>query len=98
MADLVLLCTQLALNVLLPACLVRWDMRRLGPRELERVWNDASFWVAVVVFGPLCLPVHAVRTRRSLAGLGLGIAWLGGALLASILASLALATVLGGSG
>jgi len=33
------------------------------------------------VFGPLCLPVHFIRTRRNWAGLGLGVA----ALVAAVL-------------
>jgi hypothetical protein len=97
-AEAVLLCAQIALNIVLPAWLVRRDMRRLGPRRLARAWNDASFWVAVVVFGRLCLPVHAIRTRRSLAGIGLGVAWLLGTLLVEALVSLVLATALGVEG
>jgi hypothetical protein len=38
-------------------------------------------WSAVVAFGPLCLPVHFIRTRRNWAGLGLGVAALLGAVL-----------------
>jgi len=29
-----------------------------------------------VVFGPLCVPVHYIRTRRSWLGLALGVFWL----------------------
>jgi hypothetical protein len=94
-ADLGLLLLQIALNVLLPAWVVRRDLRRLPPEQLARSWNDASLWAAVVLFGPLCLPVHAVKSRRSMAGLGLGLLWLAGAVLATTLASWAAALGLG---
>jgi hypothetical protein len=28
------------------------------------------------VFGPLCIPVHFVRTRRSIVGLLIGVLWM----------------------
>ena len=71
--DLVL---QIGLQITLTAWVVRRDMRRAPPERLVRAWNDASFWSAVVVFGPLCIPVHFVRTRRSLVGLVIGAAWM----------------------
>ncbi len=70
--DLVL---QIALGIVLTAWVVRRDMRRASSQKLARSWNDASFWSAVVAFGPLCIPVHFVRTRRTLLGLGLGLLW-----------------------
>jgi hypothetical protein len=36
----------------------------------------------VALLGPFAIPLHFVRTRRSLAGVGLGVAWLAGAVLA----------------
>jgi hypothetical protein len=45
------------------------------------------------VFGPLCIPVHVLRVRRTVAGLGLGLSWMvavfavltaGGALVAEL--------------
>jgi hypothetical protein len=70
--DLVL---QTALGIVLTAMLLRRDMRRSSRERLSRAWNDASFWCAVVVFGPLCVPVHFVRTRRTVLGLCLGLLW-----------------------
>ena len=70
------LVVQLPLQIMLTAWVVRRDMWRTPPAQLVRAWNDASFWSAVVVFGPLCIPVHFVRTRRSFLGLVVGIAWM----------------------
>jgi hypothetical protein len=65
-----------ALGILVPATIVRRDLRSLHGERLARAWPDASLWAAVVVFGPLCLPVHFIRTRRSWPGLGLAAFWL----------------------
>jgi hypothetical protein len=81
---------QLVMGVVLTAKVVHWDMRRLGPERLARAWNIASFWSAVVAFGPLCVPVHFVRTRRSVLGFLVGVAWATGLLVALGLASDAL--------
>ena len=54
---------QLALGILLPWSVVRGDLRRLTPEQLRRTWNPATFWCAIVVFGPLCIPVHFVKAR-----------------------------------
>jgi hypothetical protein len=75
-ADVAQLILQLALGILLPATVVRRDLRRLNPEQLARTWNTASFWTAVVAFGPLCLPVHFVKARRSVVGLVLGMFWM----------------------
>jgi hypothetical protein len=81
------------LNIALPALLVHRDEKRLSEIELSRAWNKASFWSAMLAFGPLCLPFHGVRTRRSFLGLmvGLDFFWvvllgqtLAGALLGSL--------------
>jgi hypothetical protein len=69
------------LGIAVPATIVRWDVARLSGERLARAWPDASLWSAVVVFGPLCLPVHFIRTRRNWVGLGLGVAALVGAVL-----------------
>ena len=76
MADVAQLVLQLVLGILLPATVVRRDLRRLNADQLARTWNVASFWTAVVAFGPLCLPVHFAKARRSLSGLGLGMLWM----------------------
>lgn len=90
MLDVVAVVLQLALGIALPAWLLRVDEHRLSPRMLARAWPKASFWSAVVAFGPLCLPVHFVRTRRSVTGLLLGLLALAVALGAQILVGLAL--------
>ena len=71
--DLIL---QIGLGVTLTSWVVRRDMRLAPPEQLVRGWNDASFWSAVVAFGPLCIPVHFVRTRRSFVGLAIGVLWM----------------------
>ena len=76
MSAIVAFVVQAALQIALTAWVIRRDLRRLAPDELDRAWNDASFWVAVVVFSPLCIPVHFARTRRSLGGFALGLFWL----------------------
>ena len=58
------------------------DVKRLEPRLLARAWPATSIWSAVALLGPFAIPLHFVRTRRSLVGLGLGVAWLAGAVLA----------------
>lgn len=67
---------QLLLSVFVTAWVVRRDMKRLTAEQLARCWNDASLWVAVVAFGPFCLPVHFVKSRRSVAGGLLGVIWM----------------------
>jgi hypothetical protein len=61
------------LNALLPYLIVRRDLRGLSADRLARAWPDASFLSAVISFGPLALPVHFSKTRRSWAGFGLGV-------------------------
>jgi hypothetical protein len=73
--EVVALTLQIALSIALPALIVRWDMARLSAERLERAWNAASFWSSIVAFGPLCLPVHFVKTRRSITGFLLGAFW-----------------------
>ncbi|HEX7671266.1 MAG TPA: hypothetical protein VF395_16845 [Polyangiaceae bacterium] len=82
---------QLLLGVFLTATVVRRDMRKLSPEGLARAWNSASFWSAIVAFGPLSIPVHFVRTRRSLVGVALGVLWA-----AAVLVVLGLASALVG--
>jgi hypothetical protein len=47
----------------------------------------------VVAFGPLCIPVHFVRTRRSMWGGVQGVLWLCGVLLALSLVDAAVAAL-----
>jgi hypothetical protein len=55
--------------------ILRRDERRMGAKLAARAWPAASRLSAIVNFGELCLPVHFVRTRRSLRGAALGVAW-----------------------
>lgn len=64
---------QILLGIVLSAWVVRRDERRLSAPARARAWNDASFWSAIVAFGPLALPVHYARTRRSVVGFLLGL-------------------------
>lgn len=73
MSETLVVALSLILNALLPYLIVRRDLRRLSAERLARAWTDASFLSAVVAFGPLSLPVHFVKTRRSLIGFGLGV-------------------------
>ncbi len=81
MAEVLLFCLSFALGIAVPATIVRRDLARLDGERLNRAWPDASLWAAVVAFGPLSVPVHFLRTRRSLPGVGLALVWLVGALL-----------------
>jgi len=76
LGEVLLFTLSLALGIAVPATIVRWDLGRLTGERLARSWPDASLWLAVVVFGPICLPIHFIRTRRSWAGVGLGVLWL----------------------
>lgn len=56
---------------------VLWrDDRTLTAEQEERAWPETSRLAAVVAFGPLCLPVHFWRTRRSALGLALGFGYM----------------------
>ena len=67
---------QLIAGIALTWWVLRRDMARLSPQELARSWNSASFWCAIVAFSYLCIPVHFAKSRRSLLGLLVGIAWM----------------------
>lgn len=54
--------------------LVRRDEARLAPERLARAWPPTTRDLAVVMFGPLAVALHFVRTRRSLRGVALGVA------------------------
>lgn len=73
MSEVLVVALSLTLNALLPYLIVRRDLRRLSGERLARAWPDASFLSAVIGFGPLALPIHFTKTRRSLTGFGLGV-------------------------
>ena len=75
MRDVLVLCVQFVATIFVSAWVVRRDVRRLAPELLSRAWPEPSLWSAVVCFSPICVPIHFVRTRRSLLGIGLGVAW-----------------------
>jgi hypothetical protein len=72
-SEALLVALSLVLNALIPYWIVKRDLAHLPEARLERAWTEASFLAAVLAFGPLSLPVHFAKTRRSLTGLGLGI-------------------------
>jgi len=71
--EVLIVALSLLMNALLPYWIVRFDLRRLSAERLARAWTDASFLSAVLAFGPFSLPIHFAKTRRSLAGFGLGV-------------------------
>lgn len=73
MAEVFLVALSFVLNALLPYLIVKFDLQHLSGESLSRAWNQASFWSAVIVFGPLSIPVHFAKTRRSFWGLALGL-------------------------
>jgi hypothetical protein len=94
MTEVIELVVSAALQIYLTFWLIRRDERRLTGLEAARTFLPATFWVAVVVFGPLSIPIHFVRTRRSLSGLMLGLLWLVAVLGLITLAGLILGTIL----
>ncbi|HET7544623.1 MAG TPA: hypothetical protein VFK05_32360 [Polyangiaceae bacterium] len=95
MSETLVVTTSLVLNALLPYLIVRRDLHRLTGERLARAWTEASFLSAVVAFGPLALPVHYAKTRRSLLGLGLGVGLAALALGAQVLVAALLSAALG---
>jgi hypothetical protein len=75
MAEVVQLVVSAVLQILLTFWVVRRDDRRLTGAANARAFPTATFWIAVVVFGPLSIPIHFARTRRNWTGLGLGLLW-----------------------
>jgi hypothetical protein len=83
--EVALYCLSLVLGVAVPALIVRVDLSRLSGARLERSWPDAGLWSAVVFFGVLSVPIHIIRTRRSLLGILWGIVWFALAVAAVVL-------------
>lgn len=95
MGELLLYLVAFALNTLAPIVLLRHDIARLRGEQLARSWPDSSMWSAALMFGPLCIPVHYLRTRRSLVGVLLAIFWLVYTLLLLVLVLTDLETAFG---
>jgi len=95
MSELLLLVLSFGLNIALPYLVVRYDLKHLSAERLARAWPDASVLSAVYAFGPLCLPVHFARTRRTWLGFGLGLAACALSLLAQALIVEGLSRLLG---
>ena len=85
----------LVLNAALPYWIVKFDLSRSAELARSRAWPDVSFVAAVFVFGPLSLPVHFTKTRRSVLGFCLGFALCVASFLAEGLAASALGALLG---
>lgn len=75
MSEVISVAAQIALGIALPIWVIRRDLRGLPAERLARAWLDSTVWSAVVAFGPLALIVHFTRTRRSVLGFVLGLAW-----------------------
>jgi hypothetical protein len=75
LGEVLLYALSFVLGIAVPAAVVRQDMQELRGEALARAWPDASLWSAVVIFGPLSVPIHFLRTRRSWVGLGLAVFW-----------------------
>lgn len=74
---------QITLSIVLTLVLQRWDRRRLTKEQQDRSWNTATWASALYAFGPLSMIGWGWVTRKSAAGLGLGV--LGAAGLMAIL-------------
>jgi hypothetical protein len=95
MAEVFLVALGFVLNALLPYLIVKYDLQRLSGERLSRAWNPASFWCAMIVFGPLSIPVHFAKTRRSWWGLALGLGLGAGAFLCACLVVVVIGGALG---
>jgi hypothetical protein len=71
------------LQIACASWILRRDVRGLEGAFLARAWPDSTLWMAAVMLGPLALPWHFIRTRRSWPGLGLGLGWMLAALVAT---------------
>jgi len=75
MAEILALLVPWVVSTTLIFLLIHRDEARLPPEQLARAWPTATRRTAVVYFGPLALPVHFGRTRRSVLGVVQGLAW-----------------------
>jgi hypothetical protein len=93
--NVLLFALQMALGIFVPWWIVRRDVATLSETMLARSWPSVSFWMAIVAFGPLALPFHFTKTRRSLWGFCLGLLWTAAALVAIGLCATGAALLLG---
>jgi hypothetical protein len=64
---------QMALGIVVPLAIQRWDRRRLSPAQRESAWNTASWGAALYAFGPLSMLGWCWVTRRGWRGIALGV-------------------------
>lgn len=88
--------------VTLPAVVlvIRADERRLRDDALERAWPPQSRDAAIFALWnldvhPLCVLIHFARTRRSVLGTFLGLAWVVAILAVDVGAQKAVASAIG---
>lgn len=79
MRDALVMVLEFVAAIAVSVLIVTRDVKRLPPEQLARAWPTTSIWSAVALLGPLCIPFHFTRTRRSLLGFALGLAWLAAA-------------------
>lgn len=80
MAKVLLFALSMALGIAAPAVILRRDLGQLTGEQLARAWPDSTLWLAIVVFGPISVPIHFIRTRRSWLGIGVALLWFAAAL------------------
>jgi len=77
LGEVLLFTLDAVLGIAVSWAILRRDLRRLSGVELGRAWPDSTLWLAVVVLGPLSVPFHFLRTRRSWAGVDMALVGLG---------------------
>lgn len=50
-------------SIVVSQVLIRLDERRLTSSQLERAWPAVTRDMCTMMLGPLCLPLHGLRTR-----------------------------------
>ncbi|MGE5784361.1 MAG: hypothetical protein ACM3ZE_07210 [Myxococcales bacterium] len=75
MSEVILIIVSMALQIALPFWVIRRDDRKLTGEAYARGYPESTLWIAVVVFGPVSILFHFVRTRRNWVGLVLGLVW-----------------------
>jgi hypothetical protein len=73
MRDVLELIVPWTITTTLLFALLRFDERRLRGAAAERAWPTATRMSAIFGFAIFAMPIHCARTRRSAAGVVLGI-------------------------